>query len=46
MRRGEGVLLGIGQSRKFLGGLLLGFRVVAIPELFRGVSGGVAFWDF
>ena len=47
MRRGEGVLLGIGgRSRKFLGGLLLGFRVVAIPELFRGVSGGVAFWDF
>ena len=42
-----GLLLGLGgQSRKFLGGLLLGFRVVAIPELFRGVSGGVAFWDF
>ena len=41
------MLLGMGsQSRKFLGGLLLGFRVVAIPELFRGVSGGVAFWDF
>ena len=34
------MLLGIGgRSRKFLGGLLLGFRVVAIPELFRVVSG-------
>ena len=47
MGREEGMLLGKGGwSPKFLGGLLSGFRVVAIPELFRGVSGGVAFWDF
>ena len=47
MGKGWGLLLGIGgQSPKFLGGLLSDFRVVAIPELLRGVSGGVLFGIF
>ena len=41
------MLLGIGGwSPKFLGGLLSGFRVVAIPELLGGVSGGSLFLGF
>ena len=42
-----GLLLGLGGSvSKIFRGLLLGFRVVAIPELFRGVSGGGRFLGF